>query len=139
MARVETYHVGNIIQPGNPQTVLGRNPSNSENNRTVKRDPSYTNPFLKNLEPHNEMNTTGSMQLSGPNASEHGPITLLARSLTLKFHNIADILEFSFCFAHVFAGFSSKTAEDVAALFFTADLDEPARRFRHEPYHGAED
>jgi len=127
MSRIESYHVCDIVKTRDPQTILGRDPSDTEDNGAIKRDASNADPLLQNLQPHDQVNTTSCMEFPGSNTSKHGPIALLARCFALEFNDVANILEFSLCFAHIFADFSSKSTEDVAPLIFTTNLDEPAR------------
>ena len=79
------------------------------------------------------------MKLTTANAEEHSIIRLTAGSLALELSYIADILEFSLCFANILAGFTTETSKYVAGFLFTANLCQPSGRFWEEPANGEEE
>ena len=79
-------------------------------------------PFLKNLEPHDQLNTTSGVKLARVPTEQHGQIARLVRRLALELNNVADVLEFGFGET---VSFATKAAKDVPALFLTPDLYQP--------------
>ena len=96
-------------------------------------DTSNTNPFLHDLEPDDKLDTASSVEFPSANAEEHSEVGVAVGSLAFEFCNVADVLEFSFGLALVLAIFTTETTKDVASFTLTANLDQPARRFREVP------
>lgn len=79
------------------------------------------------------------MKLARPETEKHSDVGLAIGGLALEFSDVADILEFSLCLAHVLTGFTTETTKDVAGFLFTADFDEPTWRFREDPNNPEEE
>ena len=73
------------------------------------------------------------MKLATANTEEHSKVGLAAGGFALELSNVADILEFSLCFAHILASFTTETAKNVAGFLFTANLCQPSRGFWEHP------
>lgn len=93
---------------------------------------------MHDLQPYDELNTATGMKLTTANAEEHSIVRLTAGSLALQLSDIADILEFSLCFAHILASFTTETSKDVAGFLFTANLGQPSGRFWEEKANAEE-
>ena len=131
--------VGDVVQSRDPLGGFVRDTGNTENGRGVDGDTGNTDPFLEDLEPDDELNTTSCVELARANTEEHADVRVRAGRLTLKLGDVADILKFGFGLAHVGAGLATKTTQDVAGFFFTANLGEPTWRLGEEPDNAEED
>jgi len=89
-----TYHVGYIVQPGDPQPVLGRDTSDGEDSGTVNGDTSNPDPLLQNLKPYDQLYTTAGVKFARSDTCKHREIALLLRGFSLEVDNISDILKF---------------------------------------------
>lgn len=103
------------------------NTSSTEDSRSEDGHASNTYPLLHDLEPDNELYTTASVELARADTEKHRDVRLALGSLTLEFSDVADVLEFGFGLASIFTCFTTETSENIASLFFTANLDEPTR------------
>ena len=132
----ETYHVENIVETGNPLRVLCGDTSDFKDGRSINGHTGDTNPFLHNLQPNNELDTTSGVKFARADTEQHGEVRLSLGSLALKLGNVADILELGFGFALVCTSLTTKASEDVAGFFLSADLCEPSRGLWEEPDDG---
>lgn len=101
------------------------NTGGTEDGRSEDSDTSNTDPFLHNLEPDDKLYTATSVKLARADAEEHGEVRLSSCGLAFELSDVANVLEFGLGFTRVFAGLTSKTAEDVTSFFLAAGLDEP--------------
>lgn len=97
----------------------------TEDSGCIDGHASNTNPFLHDLKPDDELNTTASMELARADASEHGPVGRAGCSFTLEFGDVANVLELSLGLAHIITRLATETTEDVATFFLPPDLDQP--------------
>lgn len=103
--------------------------------RLTYRYPSDTNPFLKNLKPNDELNTTANMEdtrgvaanCRWHNIPKHVEVAVELSSILLHFRDIMNILEFRLGVPSIIL--ASESSEYVACFVVSTDLDEPTRRF----------
>ncbi len=124
-----TYHVCDIVEPGNPQALRRGDTGDPKDCRTVDGNTRNPNPLLKNLQPDDQLNTASGVEFPRFPAEEHSKITILLRRLTLELNNVANILEFGLGETIVFA---TQTTEYISSFFFAADFDEPTGRLGHK-------
>ena len=123
-------HVGDVVETGDPETVLGRHAGDGEDGGSVDGDAGDADPFLEDLEPDDELDAAARVQLARLPAEEHGQVAVLRRGLALQLDDVADVLELGFGRAVPFA---AEATQDEAGFVLAADLDEPAGRFGHGP------
>ena len=128
-------HVSDSVETGDPGDICIANTSSAEDSGSVDSDTCDTDPLLHDLEPDNELDTATSVKLARAETEEHRDVRLSASSLALKLADVADILEFSFGLAEVLTAFTTETTKDVTSFLLAADLGEPTRRFREDPYN----
>lgn len=104
-----------------------------ENCWSENGDTSDANPLLHDLKPDDELYTASSVKFAAADAEEHGDVALALSSLALKLGDVADVLEFCFGLAVIFAIFTTKAAKDVTGLLLTADLNKPSGRLGEKP------
>ena len=107
---------------------------------------SNTNPFLENLEPHDQLHTTTNVERSrraasnslGHNVPRHVEITVQLTGLLLQFGDIADILELGLG-QIIVSSFATKPAKYIASFLFATNFDKPSRRLGEEPDNDEEE
>ena len=67
------------------------------------------------------------MKLARAETEKHGNIGLGLGGLAFEFGDVADILKLGLGFANILTRFTTKSSEDVTALFLSTNLDEPSR------------
>ena len=118
-------HVGYVVQTGHPLAISRTNASNLEDVRTVDGDTSDADPLLKDLQPDDELNTSGGVELALLDAEEHVDVAGGLRVLLLELADVANVLEFGFGELTFFAVVATEAAEDVAGFVFTTGLHKP--------------
>ena len=73
------------------------------------------------------------MELAGADAEQHGDVGVVLGGRAFEFGDILDVLELGLGSPSILAGFTTKTSEDVASLFVSANLDQISGRLGEEP------
>lgn len=129
----ETYHVGDVIQTGNPLHIFIGDTGRAKDGRRVDGDSRYPDPFLHDLQPNDELDTTTSVEFARADTEQHGKVRLGLRHFPLQFGDVPDVLEFGFGLANVLARFSTKAAQNVPRFILAAHLHEPTGGLGEDP------
>lgn len=121
----ETYHVSDVIQTRNPLHIFVGDTGRAKDGRRVDGDPRYAYPFLHDLKPNDELDTTTSVEFTRADTEQHGKIRLGLCRFPLQLGDVPDVLEFGFGLANVLARFPTKAAQNVPRFILAAHLHEP--------------
>ena len=88
-------HVDNVVETGDPLDGGVGDTSSTEDGGSEDGDTGDTDPFLHNLKPDNELDTTTGVELARPDTEEHVDVGLACGRLSLKLSDVADVLELS--------------------------------------------
>lgn len=127
------YHVSDVIKTGNPLDIFVSNTSGTKDSRRVDRHTRNPNPFLHDLKPNDQLDTTTSVELARADTKKHGKVGLGLGRFPLKFGDITDVLEFGFGLANVLASLPSKAAKNVTRFLLAAHLHEPTWGLGEDP------
>lgn len=100
---------------------------------------SDANPFLHDLQPHDQLHATAEMQFARLVAEQHSEIGGAVGHGFLELGHAQDVTEFSLRTDSVLVAGSAQPAEDISGFLFAADFDQPSGRLGEEPYRNEQD
>lgn len=111
----------------------------TEYSRSVDGHASYAYPFLHDLQPNDQLDTTTNVEVARAYTKKHSKVGLGLGHFPLQFGDVPDVLELCFGLAKILASFPTKAAKDVTRFVLAAHLHEPTWGLGEDPNDSQEE